>query len=1570
MKYCLIILFFFISTVAISQPKKYYFSSAGNDANTAVQAQNPTTPWKTIAKLDAFWSSLVVGDSVLFNRGEVFPGTITPTKSGTSATSIFVGAYGTGANPIVGGGTILNTWTNDGGGIFSTPLTTAPSILTIAGIQFVQGRTPNTGWLTITSTNGSSNITNAALIGSYVGASVVYKENRSVIDNKPITGQAGTTISFAAGSVTANFGFFIMNQLATLDQYGEWFYSTSTQRLSVFFGGSSTAPVTVANQNNAISITNQSFINFSNIDLRYSNSHLVVLSGANNITFSGCNLKFSGARGVQATNCNNFQFLNSTARNLNDVGIEFNGSNAAPQILNSIVNNAGSFAGLGGNSFDNYCGIVTNNSCPNMNFTGNEVDTCGYQGITGGATNSLVKNNFVNYTNYLKDDGGGIYIQSNSGVGKRITGNIVLNSIGAPEGTNNATRQAMGIYSDGGNINTEIDNNSVAFCGATGIYMDNGVGINIHNNTVYNGTNFEIGIDYTGCCGAMTGLRITKNLCANNTTTAIVFAPQNQSTGPSISTWGVIDSNVYARPLADNTTIRTWTGSGAAQNLTLVGWRPLYNYDLHSTISPKTETTASQIQFIYNRTNSPVINPLVGTWIDLNNVSYPSSITLAPFTSAILLFSTNSGALLSATSSALVNPLLCFGNSTTGTVNATGGTPPYQFKIGAGSFQAGNTFPALTPNTYIFTVKDAANTQVTTSLTITSPPAITISQTSGTITINGNTTSTVVAAGGGTPPYQYRLDGSALQNSATFTGVGAGPHTITVQDSHACTNTLAYTLTQPAAISLSLAATTNPLLCFGNLTTITATTTGGTTPYSYTINGGSPQSSNIFTNLGAGTYQVTVTDFAGAVTSKTLVITQPAQIIITETHTTIAVNGGSSTVTFVATNGVGTKTYILDGITTQTSPIFSGVLADTHTVVVRDANLCQNIFTFTILQPSSLLVSASITTAIPCNNGVGSITGNASGGTIPYDYQLNGGTRQSSPIFNNLPTGTYTLTVNDGGGAVVSASPLTLTQPAPIIINVNAGASAPATVTVTITSGGIAPFTYKLDTGTPQGTGTFLNVTAGNHTILVTDSHSCTTSQLFTIGSSLSITLSVGAIACNGGFTSATVTPIGGTFPYTYLWSDGRQVSPNPNISAGTWNVKVTDNAGHSHDTTFVVTQPPTVTISLSIGTIVVNGGTAAVTVTAGGGSGSGYTYNLDSTSYGGSNSFPTVSAGNHFILVKDGNGCVKRQDFSMSQPGRLVITISRGAAILCPGGTQTITVGSTGGSGTVIGTGAFPTLAGTVTFSIHDQFSTADTQILITQPTPLTLSVAFTAILVSGGTSTVTGTGGGGTPALTYSLDSGSYQSSPIFSGVLAGHHFMIVKDSHNCTLRNDFSIPQPDPLQVAISIGTNPLLCNGNTTTVTITPSKGTPPYTITGGSPQTLGSGTYHAHVVDQFGATFDSIFQINAPSLIVLLGTVPQGTIATYGGTVDVLIQNAGGTPINDSLYQYSLDGGSFVTSDSAFSYILTAVTGDNHTIGIKDANGCTKIFPFVVPQPSPPAQFMNRSKRQKHIYRKG
>src|SRR5690349_9459510 len=93
----------------------YYFSSSqGDDSRSFSDAQNSSTPWKSIDKLNAIFPSLQPGDKILFKSGNTFYGAIVTGQSGTSSAPITFSSYGSGAKPVISGFTTLTNWTSLG----------------------------------------------------------------------------------------------------------------------------------------------------------------------------------------------------------------------------------------------------------------------------------------------------------------------------------------------------------------------------------------------------------------------------------------------------------------------------------------------------------------------------------------------------------------------------------------------------------------------------------------------------------------------------------------------------------------------------------------------------------------------------------------------------------------------------------------------------------------------------------------------------------------------------------------------------------------------------------------------------------------------------------------------------------------------------------------------------------------------------------------------------------------------------------------------------------------------------------------------------------------------------------------------------------------------------------------------------------------------------------------------------------------------------------------------------------------------------------------------------------------
>ncbi|MBS1757866.1 MAG: hypothetical protein JSU03_11350, partial [Bacteroidetes bacterium] len=357
----------------------------------------------------------------------------------------------------------------------------------------------------------------------------------------------------------------------------------------------------------------------------------------------------------------------------------------------------------------------------------------------------------------------------------------------------------------------------------------------------------------------------------------------------------------------------------------------------------------------------------------------------------------------------------------------------------------------------------------------------------------------------------------------------------------------------------------------------------------------------------------------------------------------------------------------------------------------------------------------------------------------------------------------------------------------------------------------------------------------------------------------LKIVATPGTIACNGATTTVVVTATGGTQPYTGTGTF--------TVTAGAYNYTVKDAKGDSATTSITITQPTLLTLNVAAGTINVYGGTTSITATATGGT-AAYTYKLNNGSYQASNIFNNVASGSYTITVKDAKGCTQSKSISITQPAAppTLTASSTSTSIMCNGSTSTITVSATGGTQPYTGTGTFTVTAGTYNYTVTDAGGqTATTSITVSQPTLLTLNVTAGTINTYGGTTTITANANGGTAAYTYKLNNGSYQASNLFNNVASGSYTITVKDANGCTQSKSINITEPGaPAALNASATAGTISCNGSNTTVTVSATGGTQPYTGTGTF--TVTAGTYNYTVTDAGGQTATTSITVSQPTLL--------------------------------------------------------------------------------------------------------
>ncbi len=581
----------------------YYFSSStGNDSYTATQAQNPSTPWKTIDKLNTSMNLINPGDSILFKRGDVFTGKIVLTRSGSSAANIAFGAYGTGKLPVIKGTLPVTGWTQYSGNIWVASCPQLDTIVTnffINGIPQQIGRYPNAdapngGYLNIDAHTGRTAISCSALPSApdFTGAEAVVRTRRWIIDRLIISMHQGNTISLKNSSTYEfydNYGFFIQNHLNTLDKNGEWYYDIINKKLYLFHSSNPNSFSTEATAFTTIfEATFKQYFSIENIEFKGASLTNILISNSNNILFKNNIVTDAGDEAIKLITCVNSNITNNSIFRTNNNALFI--QNCKNSIVsNNHIHRTGIWVGMHINTATRYTALLVKGT--NIKCESNTIDSIGYIGIHFAGDTILIKNNIISHFCMTLDDGGAIYTASSEKImytNRKIEKNIILNGIGAPEGTESTLKNAQGIYLDDRSHNIQIINNTVAHCPGYGLYIHNSNNFSIVGNTSFNNSS-QIAFVHDNIAPTYP---IRNGVIQNN----IFFSKINtqlvalfKSIKDDIDQFGTFDYNYYCRPSKDFSIINT-IYSNESTTITslidLIQWQKTYKYDLNSNISP------------------------------------------------------------------------------------------------------------------------------------------------------------------------------------------------------------------------------------------------------------------------------------------------------------------------------------------------------------------------------------------------------------------------------------------------------------------------------------------------------------------------------------------------------------------------------------------------------------------------------------------------------------------------------------------------------------------------------------------------------------------------------------------------------------------------------------------------------------------------------------------------------------------------------------------------------------------------------------------------------------------------
>ncbi|NNM16624.1 MAG: T9SS type B sorting domain-containing protein, partial [Bacteroidia bacterium] len=872
----------------------------------------------------------------------------------------------------------------------------------------------------------------------------------------------------------------------------------------------------------------------------------------------------------------------------------------------------------------------------------------------------------------------------------------------------------------------------------------------------------------------------------------------------------------------------------------------------------------------------------------------------------------------------------------------SGGTLPYTYLWST----AGTTdsIGGLVAGSYTVTVTDANSCTKSEVVVIstTLPPNINLDSLSNISCFGGNDGSIDISVLNGSSPFIYNWSNGNTTTSNN--NLVAGLYTVIVTDSLLCADTAAYLLFEPTVLDVSI--TSANAICVDGTGSAMAIPTGGTTPYSF-LWSNSETTSNI-SNLSMGIYTVTVTDANGCTETSSVTIdfiNSPVASIASVVDVTcfgyldgainINVVDGSPPYSYFWSNG-------------QTTQNIDSLIADTYTVFVVDTNGCADTLVVLVNEPSEIVATFNVSNA-NCGVSNGSAVAMLSGGTPGYTYLWSTGSVVDS--ITNQIAGTYTLTITDTIGCSSIVNVNINNDGAPSVTldslkNATCNGAADGLIDVSVT-GGLLPYTYNWSNG--ETTQDLLGVAANSYTLTITDANGCVITTNYTITEPLALVATTVTVDATCGLLngSAAVVVLGGTPPYTYLWSSGSTTSSTNAQPGGPISVDVIDSNNCKitvFDTIFDA-GPPMINL-ISINNNLCFGESAGIINVFGSVGSPPYLYNWSNGET--TEDVSGLTAGIYTLTITDLLGCTDSSSYTITEPTELMLSLNSVTPI-CNSSNGMLSAVVSGGTSTYSylwstsdTTASVDSLSGgTYTVTVTDANSctkTASTTLIDNGNPVINLDTTFNVKCNGALTGQIFISVAGGTPSYLYTWSNGF--TTEDLTGVGADVYTIQVVDSNGCVDSSVFVISEPDELVLALA--TTPATCDSINGAISATVTGGVTPYSYMWSNSDTTAAIFNQPHGIYTLTVT-DSNSCVTQLSDTILDLFTPQITLS--------LLKNVSCNGGSDGIIDISVLGPS-----QPFTYLwsrgdtiqdLLNVSVGTYTLTVTDTNNCVSVFTQTV-----------------------
>ncbi len=693
-----------------------------------------------------------------------------------------------------------------------------------------------------------------------------------------------------------------------------------------------------------------------------------------------------------------------------------------------------------------------------------------------------------------------------------------------------------------------------------------------------------------------------------------------------------------------------------------------------------------------------------------------------------------------------------------------------------------------------------------------------------TMSVSNQFTFSWTAPPAGTGAVRFYAAGNAVNGNNSSGGDRSGSATLTLSE------------LLPLAV---VSATVADVGCNGDANgSIALTLSGGITPYTYLWSDGNTSEDRF--GLGPGAYSVVVTDNAGNTVSGSWTITEPPLLEASVSVNNPIFPGEDGVALFTLDGGEAPYQIAITGIGTFSSTeVF--LPGGTYGYTVTDSNGCLLSGSLTVVAPEPLSLSAALTPVSCFGLSDGAIALTVSGATPPYALQWSNGSSES--LLSGLPAGNYALTLTDAVGYVYQDN-FTVLQPAPL-----AGVAATAGIAC---FGQTALVTVSASGGTPPYTGTTAQfLPPGAYTYLITDANGCNASVSVSLEqpSLLQAEATSAEISCFGDSGIITVSASGGTPPYQ---GTGDVVVTTP----GSTTYTVTDASGCQAIAVSVVAAIDGPSMQVQTGPAICAGqcnGTASVSF-----ANLQLPYTFVWSDGVGDELRNDLCPSTYTATLTDASGCTIVSSVMVPAPPPLVFTLNADP-VLCFGDSTMVDIVVTGNQGDVQffldgepSASTWQATGGAYTVAVTDEAGcSAQWQTEIMQPSLLFAEPLAAAPLCAGGLDgsiSLDIQGGTGDYTVSWSGQPGD----AVIEGIGQGVYPYSITDQNGCALSGEVVLESPEALTVEVELEG----AGDGTALVVITPSGGTPPYSVAWsngltGSSVVLSTGTYTATVSDGNG-----------------------------------------------------------------------------------------------------------------------